>query len=50
MGMKSLILYVECLQMGNTGDGKLPSEETLVSYVVRELAHEKDLHGKKMYW
>ena len=33
---------------GDTGDGKLPSEETLVSYVVRELAHEKDLHGKKV--
>lgn len=35
------------LANGDTGDGKLPSEETLVSYVVRELAHEKDLHGKK---
>ena len=36
------------LANGGTGDGKLPSEETLVSYVVRELAHEKDLHGKKV--
>lgn len=36
------------LANGDTGDGKLPSEETLVSYVVRELAHEKDLHGKKV--
>ena len=36
------------LANGDTGDGKLPSEETLVSYVVRELAHEKDLHGKKI--
>lgn len=36
------------LANGVTGDGKLPSEETLVSYVVRELAHEKDLHGKKV--
>ena len=35
------------LANGDTG-GKLPSEETLVSYVVRELAHEKDLHGKKV--
>lgn len=36
------------LANGDTGDGKLPSEETLVSYVVRELAHKKDLHGKKV--
>ena len=36
------------LANGDTGDGKLPSQETLVSYVVRELAHEKDLHGKKV--
>lgn len=36
------------LANGDTGDGKLPSEEILVSYVVRELAHEKDLHGKKV--
>ena len=36
------------LANGDTGDGKLPSEETLVSYVARELAHEKDLHGKKV--
>ena len=36
------------LANGDTVDGKLPSEETLVSYVVRELAHEKDLHGKKV--
>ena len=36
------------LANGDTGAGKLPSEETLVSYVVRELAHEKDLHGKKV--
>ena len=36
------------LANGDTGDGKLPSEETLVSYVVRELEHEKDLHWKKV--
>ena len=36
------------LANGDTGDGKLPSEETLVSYVVRELAHEKNLCGKKV--
>lgn len=36
------------LANGDTGDGKLPSEEELVNYVVRELAHEKDLAGKKI--
>lgn len=30
------------------GDGKLPDEETLVEYVVREIAFEKDLTGKKI--
>lgn len=32
----------------DTGDGKLPDEETLVEYVVHEIAFEKDLHGKKI--
>ena len=36
------------LANGDSGDGKLPSEETLVEYVKRELAHEKDLEGKKV--
>lgn len=36
------------LANGDTGDGKLPSEETLVEYVVRELAFEKDMQGMKV--
>lgn len=32
----------------DVGDGKLPDEETLVEYVVREIAFEKDLAGKKV--
>lgn len=28
------------------GDGKLPDEETLLEYIVREIAFEKDLSGK----
>lgn len=36
------------LANGDTGDGKLPSEEELVDYVVRELAFPKDLSGKKI--
>lgn len=30
------------------GDGKLPDEETLLEYVVREAAFEKDLAGKRV--
>ena len=36
------------LANGDTGDGKLPSEETLVEYVIRELAFEKDMRGMKV--
>lgn len=36
------------LANGDLGDGKLPSEEVLIEYVQRELAHEKDLQGKKV--
>ncbi len=32
----------------DVGDGKLPDEETLVSYVEREIAFEKDLRGKRV--
>ncbi|MDE6781211.1 MAG: bifunctional phosphopantothenoylcysteine decarboxylase/phosphopantothenate--cysteine ligase CoaBC [Ruminococcus sp.] len=32
----------------DTGDGKLPDEETLLEYIVRETAFEKDLQGKKI--
>ena len=30
------------------GDGKLPDEETLLEYIVREAAYEKDLAGKRI--
>ncbi len=30
------------------GDGKMPKEEVLVSYILREIAFEKDLSGKKV--
>ncbi len=36
------------LANGDMGDGKLPPEETLVEYVLQELAHEKDLQGRKI--
>ena len=37
--------YLAC---GVTGDGKMPSEEVLLSYILREIACEKDLKGKKI--
>lgn len=30
------------------GDGKLPDEQTLLEYIIREIAFEKDLAGKKV--
>lgn len=37
--------YLAC---GDTGAGKMPEPEVLLSYMLRELAHEKDLLGKKV--
>ena len=36
------------LANGDIGNGKMPSEETLVEYVVRELAKPKDMAGMKV--
>ena len=37
--------YLAC---GDTGAGKMPEPETLLSYILREIASEKDLEGKKV--
>lgn len=37
--------YLAC---GTTGDGKMPSEDVLFGYIVREIGHEKDLTGRKI--
>lgn len=37
--------YLAC---GDTGAGKLPSEEEIMAYIMRELHYEKDLKGKKI--
>ena len=37
--------YLAC---GDTGSGKLPSEEALLSYIMKELHYEKDMTGKKV--
>ena len=37
--------YLAC---GDTGAGKMPSEETLLSYILREIQCEKDMSGKRV--
>ncbi len=37
--------YLAC---GDTGAGKMPEPETLLSYIIREIAYEKDMVGKKI--
>lgn len=37
--------YLAC---GDTGAGKLPSEEVLLDYILKELHYEKDMVGKKV--
>ena len=37
--------YLAC---GATGEGKLPPEQTLLDYILREIAGEKDMAGKKV--
>lgn len=36
------------LACGDIGKGKLPKEEILVEYIIREIAKEKDLNGKRI--
>lgn len=37
--------YLAC---GDTGAGKMPEPETLLAYIEKEIAREKDLQGKKL--
>lgn len=37
--------YLAC---GDTGPGKMPSEQTLLEYILREIAFEKDMTDKKV--
>lgn len=36
------------LANGDIGDGRMPDESTLFEYILREIAYEKDLSGKKV--
>ena len=37
--------YLAC---GDVGDGKMPDEQTLLDHIIREIAFEKDMVGKKV--
>jgi len=37
--------YLAC---GDTGEGKMPSEDVLIEHVIQEIAYEKDMLGKKL--
>lgn len=37
--------YLAC---GDTGAGKMPEPELLLQYILREIAYEKDMHGKRV--
>ena len=37
--------YLAC---GDTGPGKMPSEQVLLEYILKEAAYEKDMKGKKV--
>lgn len=47
-GMKIIAPASGYLACGDTGAGKMPEPETLFSYIEMELAHEKDLMGKRL--
>ncbi len=36
------------LANGDIGDGRMPEEAVLLEYILKEIAHEKDLKGKKI--
>lgn len=47
-GMEIITPEIGYLACGDTGAGKLPSEEVILSYILRELHYEKDMAGKKV--
>lgn len=36
------------LANGDIGDGRMPDEELLLEYIIKEIAYEKDMRGKKV--
>lgn len=47
-GMEVITPDTGYLACGDTGAGKMPSEEVLLSYILREIQCEKDMAGKKV--
>lgn len=47
-GMEIIYPAVGYLACGDTGAGKLPSEELILSYILKELHYKKDMEGKKV--
>lgn len=47
-GMEVITPDTGYLACGDIGPGKMPSEQTLLEYILREAAYEKDLHGKNV--
>lgn len=47
-GMEVIIPDTGYLACGDTGAGKMPSEQVLLEYIARELNHEKDMLGKQV--
>lgn len=47
-GMEVITPDTGHLACGDTGMGKMPSEETLLSYILKEIQCDKDMKGKKV--
>ncbi|MBQ9134601.1 MAG: bifunctional phosphopantothenoylcysteine decarboxylase/phosphopantothenate--cysteine ligase CoaBC [Lachnospiraceae bacterium] len=47
-GMEVITPDTGYLACGDIGPGKMPSEQVLLEYILREVAHEKDMVGKKV--
>lgn len=47
-GMEVITPDTGYLACGDVGAGKMPSEETLLNFILREIAYEKDLLGKNI--
>lgn len=47
-GMTIIEPAVGRLACADVGEGKLPDEQTLLSYIYRQIRHDKDLTGKKV--
>ncbi len=47
-GMEVIVPDTGYLACGDTGAGKMPSEQTLLEYILKEINCEKDLAGKKV--